>query len=528
MNLIPMPQALQKRDGCLAWEGKVAPQGAFEQTQAYVRSVSAQTSDTGNAVAIRFEQDSSVAAQGYRLEVGADGARICASDEAGAFYAYMTLQQLRDGKDCVPYVTVSDAPKYAYRGFMLDCARHFWTIDKIKQILDVMAALKMNEFHWHLSEDQGWRAEIKKYPLLTEKGSIRNGTQVSPRDSAPDSARVKDAEYGRGLYYTQEQMREIVAYAAQRHIEVIPEIDMPGHMVAAIACYPELSCRGEATEVSPKWGVLDNICCCGKEDVYRFAKDVIDELVEIFPGRFFHIGGDEVPKKRWKECPACQKKIRELGLKDENALQGYFNNQIAEYLRSKGKRMIAWNEALDARENLSRDVVAQWWVHHSAADRAELGWMKDGGNCILSYVSNVYMDHSYAIRPLKKTYCFSHKTMRIRDDRNVIGMEIPMWTEYVRDEEKLDMLLYARLIAFAEACWTPIERRDYKQFETRLEAMRPYFARMRAAVCPQPLYRGKSLPWYTTSPGRWMSWKQNTSAEVDYMHALQAQDAERK
>ena len=250
----------------------------------------------------------------------------------------------------MPYVTVSDAPKYAYRGFMLDCARHFWTIDKIKQILDVMAALKMNEFHWHLSEDQGWRAEIKKYPLLTEKGSIRNGTQVSPRDSAPDSARVKDAEYGRGLYYTQEQMREIVAYAAQRHIEVIPEIDMPGHMVAAIACYPELSCRGEATEVSPKWGVLDNICCCGKEDVYRFAKDVIDELVEIFPGRFFHIGGDEVPKKRWKECPACQKKIRELGLKDENALQGYFNNQIAEYLRSKGKRMIAWNEAHQARE----------------------------------------------------------------------------------------------------------------------------------------------------------------------------------
>lgn len=518
MKIIPQPEQAVLYPGELTWNRNITVTGEFPVTRALVEQSVAKAAD-GKAWPITFLRDESLAKEAYHLEIITDGIRVTASTETGAFYAWMTMEQLRHNTDKIPCCWVADAPKYEYRGFMLDCARHFWTIDKIKQFLDVMASLKMNEFHWHLSEDQGWRAEIKKYPLLTEKGSIRSNTQLELKGYWKNKEKHDSVEYGRGLYYTQEQMREIVAYAAARHIEVVPEIDMPGHMVAAIACYPELSCTGEPTEVSNRWGVMDNICCCGKEDIYRFARDVIDEMVEIFPGRYFHIGGDEVPKKRWKTCPACQAKIKELGLKDENALQGYFNNEMAKYLRTKGKRMIGWNEVLDARAIMDRDVIAQWWVHHSVGDRNELGWLKDGGNCILSLVNYVYMDHSFAVRPLSKTYKFSHKVLGITNEKNVIGMEIPQWTEYIRDEEKLDMLTYPRLIAFAEVCWTPVDRRNYKDFEQRLEGMRDYFASLDAPICPQRIYRGKTLPWYKCSyAAKWKAWVDNAYQETEYMH----------
>ena len=209
----------------------------------------------------------------------------------------------------LPCVSIDDAPNYEYRGFSLDCARHFWTVEKIKQFIDVMAHLKMNEFHWHLTDDQGWRAEIKKYPLLIEKATARKRTPLSPKAFMGSGDWGYDEnEYGRGLYYSQDDMREVVAYAKERFVEVVPEIDMPGHMVAAIACYPNLSCTGEPAQVYDKWGVTDNICCCGKDDVYNFAKDIIDELCEIFDGRFFHIGGDEVPKTRWKNVRCVSKR----------------------------------------------------------------------------------------------------------------------------------------------------------------------------------------------------------------------------
>ncbi|MDE7336704.1 MAG: beta-N-acetylhexosaminidase, partial [Clostridia bacterium] len=362
-----------------------------------------------------------IANEGYEIKRGKDEITIGAATDSGAFYAQVTLRQMMDSEGAI-WADVKDSPKYPYRGFMLDCSRHFWRKEKIKQLLDVMADVKMNVFHWHLSDDQGWRAEIKKYPLLTQKGTIRRSSALYHPSEDLSKKITKDEKYGEGMFYSQDDMKEIVAYAAKRHIEVVPEIDMPGHMVAAISCYPELSCRGEDAEVSCRYGVMDNICCCGKDATYDFAKDVIDELCEIFPGRYFHIGGDEAPKTRWKQCPDCQKKIKELGLKDENALQGYFNIQIAKYLKSKGKRMIGWNEILDARDIMDKDIVAQWWWKYSVGNKNEKEWMSDGGQCLLSLCPYVYMDHSFSMRPLKKTYSFSARKLT-DDDSNVLGME---------------------------------------------------------------------------------------------------------
>ena len=325
MKLIPRPIEYAEKAGTVGWSSSTVVVGDFPQTIRQAKELLAKK-PAGKESRLNFTKDMRLAPEGYAIKSIPEGIQVLASTEAGAFYALMSLEQMGEGGE-MTCCYVNDAPKYGYRSFQLDCARHFWTVDKIKQILRLQAAIKMNTFHWHLSDDQGWRAEIKKYPLLTQKGSIRKDTPLSLAGYNQGKEAHDGKEYGRGLFYTQEQMKEIVEYAWSLHIQVVPEIDMPGHMVAAIACYPELSCTGEETEVSNRWGVMDNILCCGNEKVYAFAKDIIDELCEIFPAPYFHIGGDEVPKTRWKTCPKCQAKIKELGLQDENALQGYFKQR---------------------------------------------------------------------------------------------------------------------------------------------------------------------------------------------------------
>lgn len=495
-NIIPKPVKEVKGEGKVYLTCNTSVSGDFKDTVIMARDYLAGIR-AGEKNALTFVKDDKMGSEEYSVECKGGNIEVKAGDEAGAFYALMSLKQLADGRDSFAAVTIKDKPKYAYRGFMLDSARHFWRIDKVKQFLDVMANLKMNRFHWHLTDDQGWRVEIKKYPLLTEKGAIRKDTPLSLQGYWQNKEKHDNKEYGRGCFYTQDELKEVVAYAKRLHIEIIPEVDMPGHMVSAISCYPELSCTGEATEVSNRWGVMDNICCCGKDNVYNFAKDVIDELTEIFPYKYFHIGGDEVPKKRWKVCPKCQAKIKELGLKDENALQGYFNNEIAKYLKSKGRSMIGWNEILDASDIMDKEIIAQWWVHHSIGDAQEKNWMKNGGKVILSLVNYVYMDHAYAIRPLSKTYSFSYAKMGLKDDNNVVGMEIPQWTEYIRDEEKLDLYTYPRLITFSEVCWTQEDNKNYADFEARLESKRNYFKNAYGfEIAEQKVYRGKTTPWY--------------------------------
>lgn len=514
MKLIPRPVEYAVKQGTVGWSSATAIVGDFPQTIEQAKQLLA-GKKAGKESRLNFTKDMRLAPEGYAIKSSPEGIQVLASTEAGAFYALMSLNQLGESGE-MECCYVRDEPKYGYRSFQLDCSRHFWTVDKIKQFLRLQAAVKMNTFHWHLSDDQGWRAEIKKYPLLTEKGSIRKNTQISLVGYNKGKEAHDDKEYGRGMFYTQEQMKEIVAYAASLHIQVVPEIDMPGHMVAAIACYPELSCTGEPAEVSTRWGVMDNICCCGKENIYNFAKDIIDELCEIFPAPYFHIGGDEVPKTRWKTCPNCQAKIKELGLKDENALQGYFNNEMAKYLRSKGKRMIGWNEVLDAADIMDKDVIAQWWVFRGSKKR-ELGWLEKGGNLILSIWDYVYMDHPYNVRPLSKTYKMTISKVGIKDKKGILGVECPQWCEYIRDEKKLNFLSFARIITLAEVGWTPDYRMDYSDFETRLEQLRTFFESNGWYIPPQKVYRGKARDFKTlTYAGRWNMWRINSYWEVEW------------
>ena len=521
MNIIPRPLHYVIKEHAIKLGKSTKITGDFAGAVKFAKEFFA-SFEGGQGTSLKFVKDEYVAEEGYVISTdkAEESVTVSASTEAGAYYALMTIEQsaYKDGQ--LHCTDIQDKPRYKHRGFMLDCARHFWTVEKIKEILEIMSRLKMNVFHWHLTDDQGWRAEIKKYPLLTQKGSVRKSTPLSlkgylrgkePRDNTP---------YGEGCFYTQEQMRDIVAFAKERHIEIIPEIDMPGHMVAAIACYPHLSCRGEETEVSVRWGVMDNILCCGKEEVYSFAKDIIDELCEIFPGKYFHIGGDEVPKARWQKCPLCQAKIKEQNLKDVNALQGYFNNVIAEYLKSKGKAMIGWNEILDAHDIMDKGIIAQWWTRRKG-DKNEFAWMEKGGKIVISMVNYVYMDHPYNVRPLSKTYSLTAEKLGVMNENNVVGMEIPQWTEYIREVDKLDMLTMARLTAFSEVCWTPAEKRNYNDFEQRLEASREYLDGIKCRICPQAIYSGKTHPRLKfTCASKWNLWRVYPDYEFDEMKKM--------
>lgn len=514
LNIIPKPLCAKELEGKVALSKNTKLCGAFAENFDVLAPLFADAADAAENT-LTFVANADVAEEGYRIACADGNITVEAADAAGAFYAVMTLLQIADGEAEIPAVEIEDTPRYHHRGFMLDCARHFWTVEKIKEILDVMARIKMNIFHWHLTEDQGWRIEIKKYPLLTEKGAIRKSTALcltgydeykEPRDYT---------EYGRGLYYTQDQAREIVAYAAARHINIVPEIDMPGHFVAAIACYPELSCTGEAVEVSDRWGILDNIACCGKENIYNFIKDIIDELVEVFPYPYFHIGGDEVPKDRWEVCPNCQAKIKELGLKDENALQLYFNNVISAYLKSKGRSTMGWNEILEGGE-LDPEIIPQWW-RSMDDDVRELKWLADGNKLILSMVEYVYMDHAFAIRPLKKTYDFGPEVFGLKDDTGVFGVEAPQWTEYIRDTEKLDLNTFPRLLAMAEVGWTSAANKCYDCFEARVENLRGYFESIKAPIAPQFIYRGETIDGINDDNRLtigWEAWRADPNFEV--------------
>ena len=511
MNIIPKPNKISLLSGRTPYGADTVVAGAFPKAQATAKELLAGKKGCG-ASTLTFREQPELDTEGYTLVAEGGDVVVGASTEQGAYYALMTLEQLAI-EGGIPSCRIEDAPEFSYRGFMLDSARHFWSIDTLKRYVNVLSRLKMNVMHLHLTDDQGWRVEIKKYPLLTQKGSIRRNTQISLKGYNRGKEAHDDQVYGEGCYYTQAELKELVAYAKERFVDIVPEINMPGHMVAAIACYPELSCTGEATEVSTRWGVMDNICCCGKEDVYRFARDVIDELCEIFPFPYFHIGGDEVPKTAWKRCPACQDAIRKLGLKDENALQGYFNGQIAAYLKTKGKIMMGWNEILDGAEHLDPDAVVQWWIGRRG-NRQEKEWLRNGGKTVLSYSDYVYMDHPYHIRPLAKTYSFGLKAMGIAAGQKVLGAEIPQWTEYIPNEKKLDMLTAARLAAFSEVTWTEDDNKDYADFEQRLEALRGYLKEIGCNVCMQELYRGKIKPRFAIGAQlKWALWHRDVHYE---------------
>ncbi len=407
--------------------------------------------------------------EGYRLTAGPAGLDLAAAEPAGLFYAVQTLRQLLPPEIeapgaspaprwAVPACEIVDAPRFSWRGFMLDEGRHFQGKEAVLQTLDLMALQKLNVFHWHLTEDQGWRIEIKKYPRLTEIGSRRAGTSPGywgAHDGVPY-----------GGFYRQEEIREIVAYAAQRHITVVPEIEMPGHSLAALAAYPEMSCTGGPFEVATHFGIFADLYCAGKERVFTFLQDILDEVLALFPSPYIHIGGDEAPKLRWNRCPDCRQRVRQERLWNAGVLQVYFTNRLVAYLAARGRQAVGWNEIL--QRGLARDAIIQYWVRNRTAMVEAI--QKQQRKVIVSSFLDTYLDHSYSLTPLSRAYRFEPRFPGLTraEAEHILGLEAPLWGECVRSRRRLDYQTYPRLTAFAETGWTPAEAKNLDDFRRRL------------------------------------------------------------
>jgi hexosaminidase len=433
-----------------------------------------------------FELDSAIAHEAYTISVSAEKAIIKASGLNGFIYAIQTIKQMlpaevfgntpaADLDWTLPCVDIQDAPRFSYRGLHMDVSRHFFTMDEVKKYIDIMEVHKLNTLHWHLTDDQGWRLEIKKYPRLTEVGSIRNKTLVG---HLFNSEVYDNKEYGRGCYYTQEQVKEILEYAAAKGITVIPEIDLPGHMLAALAAYPELGCTGGPYDVWGKWGVADDVLCVGKEETMKFLEDVLTEVCELFPAEYVHIGGDECPKVRWEECPHCQAKIAELGLKDdekyqaEHYLQGYVTARMEEFLQSKGKKLIGWDEILEGE--IAPNATVMSWRGVAGGLQA----VRMGHDAIMTPNTFFYLDYYQSLDkeneplaiggylPVEKCYSYEPTTEGMTDQEksHILGVQANLWTEYIETADHLFYMLLPRLAALAEVQWCQPEVKDWNRF----------------------------------------------------------------
>jgi hexosaminidase len=439
--------------------------------------------------AIRLQLDparESLGAEGYRLEVRPEGVCIEALQTAGVFHGIQSLRQLLapeiESRKPIPAAAwraacleIHDRPRFGWRGFMLDEGRHFHGKETVQELLELMALLKLNVFHWHLTEDQGWRIQIGKYPRLTEVGSQRPGTSRSLFSRGHDRR-------PHGGFYTQEEIREVAAFAAERHITIVPELEMPGHSRAALAAHPELSCMGGPFAVATRFGIFADILCPGKESTFAFLEDVLDELAALFPGPYLHIGGDEAPLRHWRACPNCQGRIRNEGLTDEHALQVYLTNRIAAHLRSGGRRAVAWNQVLGP--GLAEDVIVQYWI----GDRkALMGAVRnDGRRAVMSGFLEAYLDHAYALTPLSRAYRYEPVPGDLSEAElsRILGLEFPLWTEWVPSRERLDYQVWPRLAAAAETGWTPAGQKDLAGFRPRLEGFLARLDRLGVRYAP--------------------------------------------
>lgn len=479
MNILPKPQKTMPLSGKTRFTSSCTVTGDYDEGIIVLKEFISELKTRGEGCKINVNYNPTIKKEGYTLIVDSE-AFIEASDKSGVFYAVQSLRQLIDAGGVSENIKIEDWPSFSWRGFMLDESRHFFGKEVVKEILDRMAYHKMNVFHWHLTDSLGWRIEIKKHPGLTEYSSIRKNTQIN------DAGDMTDKEYGRGMFYTQDEIREIIDYAEKRHIMIVPEVDMPGHMVCALSLYPQLTCKGEPIEVTSRWEIDSAVGCVGNPELLEFAKDVIGEITDLFPSPYFHIGGDEVEKKYWRACPKCQKKIKELGLKNEDELQGYFNNEIIRFLASKGKSLIGWNEILDAT-SLSSDAVVEWW--NTQRDKP-MNWIAMGGKTILCSLEHVYLDYPYTIQNLEKVYNYGCDALKIPKTLRsaVLGLEAPLWTEKVFNKSKLDFNLYPRLQALSEAAWTLPENKSYSDFEKRLSKYLDEMAAEGVNFCPPNKY----------------------------------------
>jgi hexosaminidase len=422
-------------------------------------------------------------AEGYHLEVAPGRVTLRAPELAGLFYGVQTIRQLlpadifREAKATgvtwsMPAVVIEDQPRFRWRGGHLDVSRHFMPKEFVKKYIDLLALHKMNSFHWHLTEDQGWRIEIRKYPRLTEVGAWRKETLVGRYESDP-LKRVFDGRR-HGGFYTQEDVREIVAYAAARHVNVVPEIEMPGHVQAAIAAYPWLGVTGDSLDVWTLWGVSENILN-PTDSTVAFMQDVLTEVLELFPGRFIHVGGDEAPKTQWKASPTVQARIRALGLKDEHEMQSWFIRQMDEFLTKKGRRLIGWDEILEG--GLAPNATVMSWRGTAGGIAAA----RAGHDVVMAPTSHTYLDYYQSADqaneplaiggfvPLDTVYAFEPTAgLSAEDAKRVLGAQGQLWSEYLPGPKQVEYMAFPRMAALAEVTWTPAARRDFGDFTTRL------------------------------------------------------------
>ena len=419
--------------------------------------------------------------ESYRLDVSQTSVTITAPSAAGLFYGVQTLRQLlpveverrslqSPGRPWrVQACSIQDAPRFGYRGMHLDVGRHFFPADSVKKYIDILAMHKMNRFHWHLTEDQGWRIEIPKYPLLTS---------VSAWRKAPGGERY-------GGFYTQEEIRDVVRYARERFVEIVPEIELPGHALAALAAYPELSCTGGPFTVGTRWGIYDDVYCAGRDETFRFLEDVLSDVVALFPGQYIHIGGDEVPKTRWKACERCQRRIASEGLKNEAELQSYFIRRIEAFLTGKGRKLIGWDEILEG--GLAPAATVMSW----RGTEGGIAAARQGHDAIMTPTSHCYFDYyqgspqvePYAIGgliPIRKVYAYEPIPPELNEAeaKHILGAQGNLWTEYIETFPHLQYMALPRLCALAEVVWSPASQRSWPRFAERLGG---HFARMESA-----------------------------------------------
>ncbi len=426
--------------------------------------------------------------EAYQLKVDANQVIISSPSEAGVFYGIQTLRKAVDVAESsnveLPAVEIKDQPRFGYRGMMLDVGRHFFSMDEIKTYIDMMALHNINRFHWHLSEDQGWRIEIKKYPKLTEIGSMRKETVIGH-----NSGKYDGKPYGG--FYTQEQAKEIVAYAAERYITVIPEIDLPGHMQAALAAYPELGCTGGPYEVWTQWGVSDNVLCAGNDQTIQFIKDVLAEIVEIFPSEYIHVGGDECPKVKWSTCPKCQARIKALGLKSDNKhtkeerLQSYVIHEAEEFLNSKGRKMIGWDETLEG--GLAPNATVMSWRGEAGGIEAA----KQHHDVVMTPNTYLYFDYYQSkdtetepmaiggYLPIERVYSYEPmpKSLSPEEQKYIVGVQANLWTEYIPDFKQVQYMVLPRMAALSESQWCAPEKKNYEAFLQRVSRLVNIYAK---------------------------------------------------
>jgi hexosaminidase len=497
--VIPLPKKMECQEGAFRLQPKTsilvdpASQGAGEYLAGWLRkatryrldiiSSTRPRSTRGALVLTTKNAKPALGSEGYELAVTPDSVMIRASGQAGLFYGVQTLLQLLPPETLAsrlvpgtelqfPCVQIEDQPRFKWRGFLFDVARHFFTKQEVKQLLDVLAAQKINTLQMHLTDDQGWRIEIKKYPRLTQVGAWRDepGFGLDPKLS---STYGPDGRYGG--YYTQADIREIVAYAAAKHITIVPEIEMPGHFSAALAAFPELSCSGGPYTPNAKGGVFAGVCCAGKDETFEFLQNVLAEVNQLFPGKYIHIGGDEVPKDNWKKCPRCQARMKQEGLKNEHELQSYFVRRIEKFINAQGRNLIGWSEIREG--GLAQNAVVMDWIG-GAVEAASAGHdvvMSPTGYCYLDY----YQSTNHATEPkaiggflpLSKVYSFEPIPEKLATEfqLHILGAQGNLWTEYIPNFKQAQYMIFPRLCALAEVAWSPQTSRNWEDFTRRLQ-----------------------------------------------------------